>query len=306
MQSFTDIKSSDIPKETYNKQEHVNQKTLDKALQSLDSLLDDTPELPKYDKTELTSDNVHAKENVDSPEQTESTHHEGNNSLMEMMMDKAVDLLNDMLDEFTESNVCEKSDLAESESDSQEEKTDSVENDDKSVEEVKDNPRQEVVDGKTYYYDDNGNLYRVDNKLTPSTKYEVNGYKYETDDQGRIISASGKLRLRDANYNRKMEKVQDYEGQDYQEGDDRGHLIGHQFGGSDRLENLVPQDAKINQNDFRNFECELAKQVKEGKDVEVLIEPIYEGDSNRPVAIVVTYSIDGEENVRIFPNSQEG
>lgn len=171
--------------------------------------------------------------------------------------------------------------------------------------EVQENPHQEIVDGKTYYYDDNGDLYRVDNKLAPSTKYEINGYKYETDDQGRIISASGKLKMRDPGYTRKMEKVQDYEGQDYQEGDDRGHLIGHQFGGSDRLENLVPQDAKINQNDFRNFECELSKEVKDGKDVEVVIEPIYEGDSNRPVAIVVTYSIDGEENVRIFPNSQE-
>lgn len=171
--------------------------------------------------------------------------------------------------------------------------------------ELQKNPHQEVLDGKTYYYDDNGDLYRVDNKLAPSSKYEINGYKYETDEQGRIISASGKLRLRDPNYNRKMEKVQDYEGQDYQEGDDRGHLIGHQFGGSDRLENLVPQDAKINQNDFRNFECELAKQVKDGKDVEVLVEPIYEGDSNRPVAIVVAYIIDGEENIRIFPNSQE-
>ena len=175
---------------------------------------------------------------------------------------------------------------------------------DTSLENLK-NPRQETVDGKTYYYDDNGNLYRIDNELTPDTVYEINGYKYTTDDQGRIISAEGKLRMRDADYERDMENVRNYENQEYRETDDRGHLIAHQFGGSDRLENFIPQDAKINRVDFRNFELELAKEVKNGKEVIVKVEPIYEGDSKRPVAIVVTYSIDGEEGVRIFPNGQE-
>lgn len=170
---------------------------------------------------------------------------------------------------------------------------------------IDDKPSQETIDGKTYYYDDNGNVYRVDNVLLPNTVYEVNGYKYTTDDQGRIISAEGKLRLRDADYKRKMENVKNYENQEYLETDDRGHLIAHRFGGSDRLENIIPQDSEINQNDFRNFEGELAKEVKNGKEVIVKVEPIYEGDSRRPVAIVVTYSIDGEESVRVFPNGQE-
>ena len=104
---------------------------------------------------------------------------------------------------------------------------------------------------------------------------------------------------------RNMEAVRHYEGQDYREGDDRGHLIGHQFGGSDRLENLVPQDARINQNDFRIFECELAEHVKAKESVTVLIEPIYDGDTNRPSDIVVTYSINGVEDIRIFPNEKE-
>lgn len=53
------------------------------------------------------------------------------------------------------------------------------------------NPRQEVMDGKTYYYDDNGKLYRVENELMPNSEYEINGYKYKTDDKGRIVSAEG-------------------------------------------------------------------------------------------------------------------
>lgn len=68
---------------------------------------------------------------------------------------------------------------------------------------------------------------------------------------------------------------------------------------------MVPQDANINRNDFKNFENELAKEVKDGKEVTVKVEPVYEGDSRRPVAIVVTYTIDSEESVRVFPNSQE-
>ena len=168
------------------------------------------------------------------------------------------------------------------------------------------NPHQENVDGKTYYYDDNGKLYRVENDLAPNTEYEINGYKYQTDDKGRIVSAEGTLRMKDRDGRLPIkDSIEDIGKGDQKEGDDRGHLIGDQFDGSDGLENMVPQDANINRNDFKNFENELAKEVKDGKDVKVKIEPIYDGDSRRPDAIVVTYSINGEESVRVFPNGKE-
>lgn len=168
------------------------------------------------------------------------------------------------------------------------------------------NPKQETAEGKTYYYDDNGELYRVENDLTPNDEYEINGYKYKTDDQGRITSAEGTLRMKDRDGRLPIrDSIEDIGKGDQKEGDDRGHLIGDQFDGSNGLENMVPQDANINRNDFKNFENELAKEVKDGKDVKVKIEPIYDGDSRRPDAIVVTYSIDGEESIRVFPNGQE-
>lgn len=168
------------------------------------------------------------------------------------------------------------------------------------------NPHQEVVDGKTYYYDDNGKLYRVENDLAPDTNYEINGYKYTTDAQGRIVLVEGTLHMKDRDGRLPIkDSIEDIGKGDQKEGDDRGHLIGDQFDGTNRLENMIPQDANINRNDFKNFENELAKEVKDGKKVDVMIEPIYEGDSRRPVAIVFTYSIDGEESVRIFPNGQE-
>ena len=88
------------------------------------------------------------------------------------------------------------------------------------------------------------------------------------------------------------------------ETDDRGHLIGDQFGGSNGLENMIPQDANINRITFKNFENQLAKEVKANKDVQVKIDLIYKGDSRRPEALVVTYSIDGKKSMEIFKNGK--
>lgn len=168
------------------------------------------------------------------------------------------------------------------------------------------NPHQETIDGKTYYYDDNGKLYRVDNDLVPNSEYEINGYKYQTDDQGRIVSAEGTLHLKEHEGRLTIrDSIEDIGKGDQKEGDDRGHLIGDQFNGSNGLENMIPQDANINRNDFKNFENELAKKVKDGDEVTVKVEPVYERDSKRPSAIIVTYSINGEEFVKVFPNDSE-
>lgn len=155
--------------------------------------------------------------------------------------------------------------------------------------------------------DDNGEVYRVGKELLPESQYKLNGYRYETDEQRRIISVEGKLHLKDREERLPIrDSIEDIGKGDQREGDDRGHLIGDQFDGSNGLENMVPQDAGINRIDFKNFENELAREVKEGKDVEIILEPVYDGNSRRPSAIVSTYSIDGEENMRIFPNGKEG
>lgn len=155
------------------------------------------------------------------------------------------------------------------------------------------------------YRDDNGVKYRIGDNLIPNNKYEVKGYQYKTDEEGRIVEASGKLKMKAPDYERDMESVRKKEGQEYRDTDDRGHLIGHQFGGSDRLENLVPMDAKLNQGDFAKLENTLADAVKDGADVRLKVEPIYEGDSTRPSEFRVTYSIDGDKDVVVFKNERE-
>ena len=153
------------------------------------------------------------------------------------------------------------------------------------------------------HFDDNGNWYRNGDDLLPNNKYEINGYNYETDDKGRITSAEGKLYIKDREERLTIKDSLETIGKgDQKEGDDRGHLIGDQFNGSNGLENMIPQDANINRKDYRNFENELAKEVKDGKEVYVKIEVIYSEDSRRPEALVVNYSIDGKESTRVFKN----
>ena len=163
------------------------------------------------------------------------------------------------------------------------------------------------------WVDDNGKRYRVGDDLIRDNTFLVNGYEYKTDHHGRPISARGKLSINELGQsNRQMDDSMSVIGKGderpaaivngVREGDDRGHLIGHQFNGSDRMENMVPQDWRINQKSFRKLEDSIAAQVKTGHDVSVSVIPFYGGDSRRPDGIFYFYNIDGVSNVVLFPN----
>lgn len=160
---------------------------------------------------------------------------------------------------------------------------------------------------KARYYDDAGKEYRVGNDLLPNNSYEINGYSYSTDEFGRILSAEGTLHMKNREGRLPIrDSIEDIGKGDQRSTDDRGHLIGDQFDGSNGMENMIPQDAGINRNDFKNFENDLAAQVKDGKEVYVKVEPLYESDSRRPEAVLVSYSVNGNENYREFPNTSGG
>lgn len=156
------------------------------------------------------------------------------------------------------------------------------------------------------YHDDNGTLYRVGNELLPDTTYTVNGYTYTTDSLGRISSAAGTLRIKTHEGHLPIRDSKEDIGKgDEMATDDRGHLIGDQFDGSNGLENMIPQDARINRVVYRNFENQLARLVKDGHTVTVRVEPSHSGDSHRPDGLQVTYTVDGFEDVISFPNDKE-
>ena len=160
------------------------------------------------------------------------------------------------------------------------------------------------VGDKIYYTDDHGKIYRVNDNLKSNNEYDINGYHYKTDNQSRIISAEGKLHIKNRDERLPIKDSMETIGKgDQQSGDDRGHLIGDQFDGSNGLENMIPQNSDINRVDFKNFENELAKEVKIGNDVYYSIEPLYDEDSKRPNALIVSYSINGVEGIKVFPNN---
>ena len=152
--------------------------------------------------------------------------------------------------------------------------------------------------------DDNGKTYRIGDELKENNSFVRNGYIYTTDKQGRTISVSGKLTINEEGQaNRKMSDSIKIIGKGYQKvTDDRGHLIGHQFNGPDSLENLVPQDAKINRGNYKRLEDHLAKLLKKDYDITVNIVSVYSQRSYRPDAIFYFYTVNDNAFTVLFPN----
>ena len=164
-----------------------------------------------------------------------------------------------------------------------------------------------IVNGERVRTDDNGKIhmkYNPDTKiyeLLPNNTYEVNGYRYETDDKGRIIKVEGQLKLKE-----EKRSVINTNVKDMKDGDERGHLIGDQFGGSNLVDNLVPMGFDVNRSDYKKLEEKLAKEVADGKDVYVNMRVEYGDDTNRPSKFTVEYTIREEFFETSFINYEKG
>ena len=155
------------------------------------------------------------------------------------------------------------------------------------------------------YFDDNGEKYREGNELTPNKEFSVNGYDFKTDDKGRIVSAEGKLQIKDHDGRSEMDSRSAVDKGDMLSTDERGHLIADRFNGSGGIENLSPMDANLNHGDYAKLENTLSEAVKDGADVRLKVEPVYDGNSTRPAEFRVAYSIYGEKTVTVFKNERE-
>ncbi|WP_212900943.1 DNA/RNA non-specific endonuclease [Capnocytophaga canimorsus] len=81
--------------------------------------------------------------------------------------------------------------------------------------------------------------------------------------------------------------------------DQGGHLVGNQFDGAGGKENLVPMNKDVNnyhKGEWGQMEKNWAEKIKEGKQVDVKIEPIYTDSSARPSSFKITEVIDGITN----------
>lgn len=148
-------------------------------------------------------------------------------------------------------------------------------------------------------YDDNGKPFMSDGRLLPNNEYELNGYRYTTDTYGRKTKVEGNFYLPDNKEPRaNLPKIEGC-----QIGDDRGHLVAHEFGGANNEGNLVPMNSELNRyGDYRIWEREVREALKEGKEVLATNEMEYFDASSRPYSFTITTTIDGEISERTFLN----
>ncbi|MFB5085597.1 T7SS effector LXG polymorphic toxin [Psychrobacillus sp. PGGUH221] len=146
-------------------------------------------------------------------------------------------------------------------------------------------------------------------KLKPNVKYETNGYRYQTDDLGRIERASGELALEKGVRDTKHQLAaggEDRVKAPSTKGDHGGHLIGTQFNGSPLIDNIVAMNGNVNVSAYKKLEYSWAKALKEGQQVSVDVKPIYEGQSLRPSRFEIKYKIDGKKSVEVLENIYGG
>jgi DNA/RNA non-specific endonuclease len=157
-------------------------------------------------------------------------------------------------------------------------------------------------------------LLNLPNTLFPSTspqhsspthKITQHGYDFEIDQIDRTRRVSGTLKL-NSTQGRSRPNQNAAGKPDRLPSDHGGHYIAREFNGPTEKFNHLAQDAKINQSAYRSLEIQWGKLIKKGHKVTVDIVPHYEGQSQRPSSIDVTYYIDGERQHQSFPNSRKG
>ena len=143
--------------------------------------------------------------------------------------------------------------------------------------------------------------------MKPNDCYESNGYTYQTDASGRIISASGELHLDDTRIRNPDAQIM-AGGDDRALNDDGGHLIATRFGGSPELDNLVAENTYINRAEYKRLENAWARDLEAGNRVVVNIKPYYGVDSQRPTHIAGDYTVirpDGSSFKEYFSLTNE-
>lgn len=157
---------------------------------------------------------------------------------------------------------------------------------------------------------DESDHFETTYSLKAKEQYEVNEYQYETDRHGRISHCEGRLRLEQGKTNPVHQKMAG--GEDRLDVDDGGHLIARRFGGSEKVDNIVPMNYHLNRGEYKAMESEWARLVEEGKTVDVEIDCKYGwSDTERPKVIRVRYIVSDENGEierksKSFANSKEG
>lgn len=123
-------------------------------------------------------------------------------------------------------------------------------------------------------------------------EYRNSQYEYSLDENDRVVSAKGELRLEEGV--RDLKAQLEAGGEFRRPTDDGGHLIGTRFGGFGGHDNLIAEDRNLNRSGFKTLENEWAGALENGKDVYVEIEPVYQEDVERPCVVLGGYEVTSE------------
>ena len=153
--------------------------------------------------------------------------------------------------------------------------------------------------------DNVGIIFQADNKLLPNISYQLNGYKYYTDDQGRIVKVIfDNLKLK--NHNNRLPIMNNIEeiGRGFQKiTDDRGHLIADRFDGDNSLANIIPMNSSLNKGEYKAMENSWVEALQKGDKVSGSIELVYPDEKSfRPDIIDVLYKINENVFTEVFNN----
>jgi hypothetical protein len=86
--------------------------------------------------------------------------------------------------------------------------------------------------------------------------------------------------------------------------DDGGHYIAARFNGPTEAFNHFAQDANFNRGSYRLLEAEWARDKRAGRAVAVKIIPQFGGNSIRPSAINVWWTVNDKRKSVRFPNER--
>lgn len=161
------------------------------------------------------------------------------------------------------------------------------------------------IDGRVYDTDDKGNIYKVDGyELLPNKEYIIDGVTYTTDDQARITSCEGKTKKMPEGERDNTAQIL-AGGEDRKAGDQGGHILARILGGVKGIENMLAMRGNaINQSVYKRMENEISRALDNDKEVNIKVDVGYQGESQRPSKIIVSYSIDGKERVVQFDNDE--
>ncbi|WP_455853837.1 DNA/RNA non-specific endonuclease [Pantoea endophytica] len=150
-----------------------------------------------------------------------------------------------------------------------------------------------------------GNWSKELNNPQPNKTYKLDGNKtFKTDSLGRTESVESSLSW---SKNDRNTYQQCKAGKCGVDGDEGGHLIASIFNGPGEKLNLVPMNGNLNKGAWKQMENMWANALKDGKQINVKVEPSYSGNNKRPDSFTVTYQINNERPIReIFNNTPGG